>query len=263
MAVTIPAPSAVAEVRRITDADIRWALKEGWADYRARRGELLLLPLIYVAVGVLAAFVAFRADLFPLVFPLAAGFALVGPIAAAGFYELARRRETGEPSHWNHFFDPLFGPARWPLISLSVMLAGLFLCWVWVAGSIHAATLATLGDAAPAEFLRRLFTTPEGLQMVLVGNGVGALFAFAALLISAFSFPMAVDVRVQGVTDPFTAIGTSLAVFRRSPVTVLKWGLLVALLLLLGSIPLFVGLMVVLPVLGYATWHLYTRAVVR
>jgi uncharacterized membrane protein len=263
MAVTVPAPSAVAEVRRITDADIRWALREGWADYRERRGELLLLPLVYVMVGVLAAFVGFREDLFPLLFPLAAGFALVGPVAAAGFYELARRREAGEPSHWNHFFDPLFGPARATLIALSVMLAGLLLCWLWAAGSIHAATLATLGDMPPAEFLRRLFTTPEGLQLVLIGNAVGALFAFAALLLSAFSFPMAVDVRVQGAVDPFTAIMTSMAVFRRSPGTVLKWGFLVAALLLVGSIPLFVGLMVVLPVLGYATWHLYTRAVAR
>jgi len=263
MAIAAPAPRAVAEVRRITDADIRWALREGWADYRERRGELLLLPLIYVAVGALAAFVGFRADLFPLFFPLAAGFALVGPIAAAGFYELARRREAGEPSHWNHFFDPLFGPARWPLIGLAVVLGGLFLCWLWAAGTLYSATLATLGAAAPLEFLGRLFSTPEGLRMVLVGNGVGALFALAALVISAFSFPMAVDVRAQGAADPITTIGTSIAVFRRSPVTVLKWGLLVAVLLLVGSIPLFVGLMVVLPVLGYATWHLYTRAVMR
>jgi uncharacterized membrane protein len=263
MAVAVPAPGAVAEVRPITDADIRWALREGWGDYRERRGELLLLPLIYVAVGILAAFMGFRANLFPLLFPLAAGFALVGPIAAAGFYELARRREAGEPSHWNHFFDPLFGPARWPLIGLSAALAVLFLCWLWVASAIYSATLATLGEAPPAEFLRRLFTTPEGLRLVLVGNGVGALFAFAALLISAFSFPMAVDVRSHRSVDPLSAIGTSIAVFARSPVAVLKWGLVVAALLLLGSIPLFVGLMVALPVLGYSTWHLYTRAVVR
>jgi uncharacterized membrane protein len=255
----MPAPRAVAGVRRITDADIRWALREGWADYRARRGELLLLPLVYVMAGVLAAFLAFRADLIHFFFPLAAGFALVGPIAAAGFYELARRREAGLESAWNHFFDPLFGPARWPLLGLAAVLGGLFLCWLWAASAIHASTLATFGPLTPQEFLRALFGTPEGLRLVLLGNGVGALFALAALGVSAFSFPMAVD---RG-TDPLTAIGTSLAVFRTSPVTVLKWGLIVALLLLLGSIPLFVGLMVALPVLGYATWHLYTRAVVR
>jgi uncharacterized membrane protein len=254
---------AIADVRPITDADIRWALSEGWKDYRERRGELLLLPVIYVMVGVLAGFIAFKADLFPFFFPLAAGFALVGPIAAAGFYELARRRQAGEPSQWNHFFDPLSGPARWPLLALAAVLAGLFLCWLWAAGAIYTATLATVGAGSPEQFLGQLFSTPEGLSMVILGNGVGALFAFAALVLSAFSFPMAVDVKAHRAADPFATIGTSIAVFRKSPVTVLKWGFVVAVLLLLGILPLFVGLMVALPVLGYATWHLYTRAVVR
>jgi uncharacterized membrane protein len=259
MAVTMPAPSTVAEVRAISDADIRWALSEGWADYRARRGELLLLPLVYVMVGVLAGFLAFRADLIQFFFPLAAGFAIVGPIAAAGFYELARRRESGLPSEWNHFFDPLFGPARWPLLALTAVLGGLFLCWLWAAGLIHDTTLGRLQPGPASGFMGQVLGTPEGIRMILIGNAVGALFALAALVISAFSFPMAVD----KAADPFTAVGTSLAVFRKSPLTVLKWGFVVALLLLLGSIPLFVGLMVVLPLLGYATWHLYTRAVVR
>jgi uncharacterized membrane protein len=256
---TIAAPSGAVEVRSLDTDDLKWALREGWADYRARRGELLLLPLVYVLVGVLAGFVAFNADLFPFFFPLAAGFALVGPIAAAGFYELARRREAGEPSGWSHFFDPLFGRARWPLLGLAAMLGGIFLCWLWAAGAVHSATTATLGQVSPGAFLGQLFSTPEGLRLVLLGNGLGALFALTALILSAFSFPMVVDRAV----DPVTAVMTSVQVFLKNPVTVLKWGFIVALLLLAGSIPLFVGLMVVLPVLGYATWHLYTRAVVR
>ncbi len=259
MAITATAPGTGFEVRNLTGEDIRWALREGWSDYRERRGELLLLPLIYVLVGVLAGFVAFNADLFPFFFPLAAGFALVGPIAAAGFYEMARRREAGLPSGWSHFFDPLSGPARWPLLGLSAMLGGLFLCWLWAAGAIHSATLATLGSVPPGEFLSRLFTTPEGLRMVLLGNGLGAVFAGISLVLSAFSFPLVVDKAV----DPVTAAMTSVQVFVKNPVTVLKWGLVVAILLLVACIPLFVGLMVALPVLGYATWHLYTRAVVR
>jgi uncharacterized membrane protein len=256
---TVPAPDAAFAVRHITSADLRWALGEGWADYRARRGELLLLPLIYVLVGVLAGFFAYDADLFPFFFPLAAGFALVGPIAAAGFYELARRREAGLDSGWNHFFDPLNGRARWPLVGLMLMLGGLFLCWLWAAGSIYETTLATLGRAEPLAFLERLFTTPEGLRMVVLGNAIGAAFALMALVLSAFSFPLVVD---KG-TDTLTAVVTSVQVFVRNPVTVLAWGFVVAVILLLASIPLFVGLMVALPVLGYATWHLYTRAVER
>lgn len=259
MEIASPAPNALIEVRALTDADIRWALREGWQDFRARRGDLLLLPLVYVVVGVIAAAVGFNARLFPLLFPLAAGFALVGPVAAAGFYELARRREAGLPSGWNHFFDPMNGRARWPLAGLALVLGGLFLTWIWVAALIHRDTLGSLGPMPQRDFLDLLFSTPEGRRMILLGNLTGAGFALVALVISAFSFPLAVD---KG-TDPVVAIGTSIAVFRRNPVTVLKWGFVVALLLLLGSIPLFVGLMVVLPLLGYATWHLYTRAVVR
>ena len=258
MDLAMTAPTG-ASVRTITDADLRWALAEGWADYRARRGELLLLPVIYVLVGVLAAFMAFNASLFPFFFPVAAGFALVGSIAAAGFYELARRRESGEPSDWSHFFDPLNGRSRWPLLALTLTMGGLFLCWLWVAGAIHQATLGTLGPAAPGQFLERLFSTPEGVRMILLGNAVGAGFALIALVIGAFSVPMVVD---RG-SDPVTAIVTSFLVFRRNPVTVLKWGALVAAILLVASIPLFVGLMAALPLLGYATWHLYTRAVER
>ena len=254
-----PAPIEISEARSIGSEDLRWALRQGWADYRARRGELLLLPLIYVLGGVFAGLLAFNASLFPFFYPLAAGFALVGPIAAAGFYELARRRDAGEPSQWNHFFDPFIGRTRWPMIGLSAVLAGLFLCWLWVAGTILDQTLATLGPVAQRDFLSSLFTTPEGLRLVLIGNAAGAVFALAALAISTVSVPMVVD----KATRPVPAIATSLAVFHKNPGTMLRWGLTVAVILLLASIPLFVGLMVALPVLGYATWHLYTRAVVR
>lgn len=253
------APGGVAAVRTISIDDLRWALRQGWSDFRERRGDLLLLPLVYVLVGVLAAFVAFDADLFPFLFPAAAGFALVGPIAASGFYELARRREAGLESGWSHFLDPMRGRARWPLLGLALLMTLLFLFWIWMAGEIYGATLARHGSLTPEQFIGRLFTTPEGMRMVLWGNIAGAGFALVALALSAMSFPMAVD---KG-TDPWSAMGTSLAVFWRNPGTMLAWGVIVAAMLFVACLPLFVGLLVALPVLGYATWHLYTRAVVR
>ncbi|GGI82652.1 hypothetical protein GCM10007973_18870 [Polymorphobacter multimanifer] len=247
------------EARPLTNDDLGWALNRGWEDFKLRRGDLLLLPIIYVIVGIVASALAFNAALFPVIFPLAAGFALVGPIAAAGFYELARRHEAGLDSGWSHFLDPLKGRPRGPLLALSAMLLVLFLAWLASAQAIYGATLGRLGPVTPADFMRDLFSTSQGLTMIIVGNLVGGLFAVVTLAVSAFSFPLAVD---KG-TAAGAAVATSVAVFRRNPAVMLGWGLRVALILLLGALPLFVGLMLALPVLGYATWHLYTRAVHR
>lgn len=251
---TIP---TAAPVRNITAADIKYALSKGWEDFQALRGELLFLPLIYVAVGFGAAVFAFNGNIFPLLFPLVGGFALVGPIAASGFYELARRREAGEDASWWHFFDPVKGKSRIPLAALAGMLLFIFLLWVTVANGIYGNTLGRLAPDTPAAFLDALFTTPEGWQMILFGNLAGGAFALAALIFSAFSFPMVVD---RG-GDPAAALLTSVAAFRRNPFTVLRWGATVGVILFAAAIPFFIGLMVALPVLGYATWHLYRRTV--
>ncbi len=258
MDATMP-PVRVASVRPIGSDDLRWALAQGWADFKAKRGDLILLPFIYPLVGVLASVFAFNARLFPLIFPLAAGFALVGPIAAAGFYELARRREAGIDASWWHFLDPLKGRSRLPIAALTGMLVLLFVLWMGAAYAIYNATLGTLAPPTPDAFLADLFGTRQGLMMIVVGNLVGAVFATITLAVSAFSFPMVVDQS----NDPIDAVATSVKIFRENPGTVIGWGVRVALVLLLGALPLFVGLMVALPVLGYATWHLYTRAVVR
>jgi uncharacterized membrane protein len=257
MDIALPAATA-ARVRTLTTADLDWALRQGWDDFRAKRGDILLLPFIYVAAGLVAAFFAFNADLFRLIFPLVAGFALVGPAAAAGFYELARRREAGEDPSWWHFLDPLGGRSRLPLFTLTVMLAAIFITWIATADLIYRGTGAALDPASPAAFIASL-TTPEGLALLVLGNLAGALFATLTLAVAAFSFPMIVDRPV----DAAAAVATSLAVFRRNPGVMLQWGVRVGAILAVAALPLLTGLMVALPVLGYATWHLYTRAVAR
>ena len=252
-------PVEAAPVRAITAEDINWALAQGWADFKDKRGDILLLPIIYAVAGIAASVFAFNDQLFPLIFPLGAGFALVGPAAAAGFYELARRREAHIDANWWHFLDPLKGRSRLPLAVLTVMLAVIFIAWIGAAWAIYTNTLGNAGPATPAAFLGTMLNSSAGWTMVIIGNIVGAAFALVTLAVAAFSFPMIVDRNV----DPLAAVMTSVAAFRKSPVTVARWGVTVALILLAGAIPLFVGLIVALPVLGYATWHLYTRAVVR
>lgn len=190
---------------------------------------------------------------------MAGGFALVGPIAAAGFYELARRREAKLDASWWHFLDPLKGRSRLPIATLTIVLLGLFLVWMMAADAIFTATLGTLNSSTPETFLQNLFTTSQGITMIIIGNIVGAVFAIITLALAAFSFPMVVDKKIDG----FGAMAVSIAAFRASPGTMIGWGVRVALILALAALPLFIGLLVALPVLGYATWHLYTRAVKR
>jgi uncharacterized membrane protein len=250
--------AAPPRVRTLSQADLDWALKEGWRDFRAKRGDVLVLALLYPAVGFLAAAFVFNDQLLPLFFPLVAGLTIFGPAAASGFYEIARRREAGLPSSWVHFLDPLRGRGRAGLAVLTAMLAGLFVAWILTAYAIAAATIGMATQAGLADFVDQVLRTPQGWSMIIVGNLVGLGFAVVALVVSMISFPMVVD-----GADPLTALVTSVRAARANPAITAAWGLRVAGLLALGSLPAFLGLAIVLPVLGYATWHLYTRAVMR
>lgn len=259
MTMSLPASGAAPEVRRITDADLSWALSEGWRDFNAKRGDLVVVAFLYPLMALIAAAVTMNDRLVPLFFPLVAGLSIMGPAVAAGFYELARRREEGLDSSWRHFLDPLGGRGRGGLVALTAMLLGLFVVWLAVAWAIYAATLGQLSPSGLTDFARLTFSTPEGWAMIGLGNLAGLGFAVLTLVLTVVSVPMTVDRSVA----PDRAVGASVRAFRLNPGVLSRWGLRVALLLALGSVPLFLGLPVVLPVLGYATWHLYTRLVVR
>jgi uncharacterized membrane protein len=246
------------QVRRIDQADLNWALSEGWKDFQAKRGDLILLALIYPLVAFAAVIVSFNSRALPMLFPLVTGLSILGPAVASGFYELARRREMGVDSSWLHFLDPLNGRSRVGLAVLTGGLGILFLAWLAAASTIYSATIGADSPTA-RQFLVRLFTTPAGWTMIVAGNAVGFVFAVLALTLGVVSFPMVVDKAV----DPLTAVTTSIEAVRANPSTMAAWGLRIAGLLLVGCVPAFVGLAVVLPVVGYASWHLYTRLVVR
>lgn len=250
---------SIPDVRMITVTDLRWALAEGWSDFREKRGDILLIGFIYPVVGLLAAWFALNGELTPLLFPLIAGLSLLGPTVATGFYELARRREQGLESGWTHFFDAWRGPAGRQLLLATLALALLFVCWVGTAWRLYQMGFGYNQDVGLAGFLTSLFTTAEGWRLIMIGNLVGFGFAVVALATSVVTFPMLVDKPVH----VGTAIATSFRATARNPGMIALWGLIVALLLAIACIPLFVGLAVALPVLGYATWHLYTRLVER
>jgi uncharacterized membrane protein len=247
-----------ARVRRITQQDLDWALAEGWKDFQEKRGELVLLALIYPLVSYVVIIVSFNQRLLPMVFPLVAGLSILGPAVASGFYELARRREAGLDSSWRHFLDPLSGRSRVGLGVLTLGLAVLFAAWLCAAFLIYQATFGS-EELTAAQFLTRLVTTGEGWALIALGNAAGFVFAVLALSLGVVSFPMMVD----KAADPLTAVATSLEAVRLNPVVLASWGLRIAGLLALGCLPAFIGLAVILPLVGYASWHLYTRLVER
>jgi uncharacterized membrane protein len=248
-----PAPA----IRHIRIADIREALARGLDDFAACRTDVVFLCVIYPVLGLVLARFTFGQGLVQLLFPLASGFALVGPFAAVGLYEMSRRREQGTEVGWADAFGVVGSPAIGAIVLLGLILMSIFLAWLAAAWAIYALTLGPAPPASPAGFVRDVLTTGRGWIMIGAGIGVGFLFAVLALAISVVSFPLLLD-RDAGID---TAVRTSFRAVAANPGTMAAWGLVVAAGLALGSIPLFVGLIVVLPVLGHATWHLY-RAVV-
>jgi len=244
-------------IRRIGLADLKDALARGLADFSAIPTHAIFLCLIYPIVGLVLARAILGYALLPLLFPLAAGFALVGPFAAIGFYELSRRREQDLDISWEDAFDVLRSPSRDALAALGFLLLVIFAIWIAVAQAIYVANFGYQPAASMPHFIRQVFTTPEGWMLIIVGNFVGFLFAAAVLIVSVVAFPLLVDREVGAVE----AVLTSVRAFAANPIIMAIWGLIVAALLVIGSLPFFFGLAVVMPVLGHSTWHLYGKLV--
>lgn len=246
-------------IRHITTADIRDALRLGWEDFKAVPSHAVILCLIYPVVGLVLARIALGSSILPLLFPLAAGFALIGPFAALGLYELSYRREQGlSASAWDAF-GVLRSPSIGGMLAVGALLLAIFVAWIGAAQIIYSATFGKEPAAEIPNFLSQIFTTKEGWTLIIVGCGVGLLFAIAALCVSVVSFPLMLDRHASAAE----AIATSLRTVQRNPVAIAQWGLVVAVLLVLGSIPFFLGLAIVIPLLGHATWHLYRKLIER
>jgi uncharacterized membrane protein len=248
----------VPEVRKIGIHDLREALTRGLDDFAAYRTDVIFLCVIYPVIGLVLARTAFGYGMLPLLFPLASGFALVGPFAAVGLYEMSRRREQGNVA-WPDAFGVLRSRSFGAIVVLGLLLVAIFLFWLVAAESIYEVTLGPEPPASVSSFVRDVFTTDAGWAMIAVGMSVGFLFALLVLVISVVSFPLLLD-RNLGLG---TAVWTSVRAVLMNPAPMALWGLIVALGLLIGSLPLFLGLIIVMPVLGHATWHLYRRVVPR
>ena len=251
------ADSPLPAIRRIEVTDLRDVLARGLQDFGAYRTDVFFICIIYPVAGLVLARFALQHDMLPLLFPLAAGFTLLGPVAAVGLYEMSRRRELGIKANWADAFGMVRSPSFGAILVLGLVLLAIFLLWLVAAQVIYAITLGPEPPASIATFLRDVFTTGAGWAMIIVGMSVGFVFAVVVLSISVVSFPMLLD-RDVGLR---VAVSTSVRAVVANPVAMAVWGLIVAGGLVIGTIPALLGLIFVLPVLGHATWHLYRKVV--
>lgn len=251
------APLGALGVRRIGLADIREALVKGAADFAANRTDVVFLCLIYPIIGLVIERAALGYGALHMLFPLASGFAILGPFFAIGLYEISRRRERGEESRWVSGFGVLRSPAIGKIVLLGAGLIFIDLIWLALAQLIFEHTLGPADPASLLLFLHAVFFTRAGWAMIVLGVLVGGALAALALTLGVASFPLLLDRNV-----PLNlAMATSLRVVAENRLMMAVWGVIVAGGLVLGALPLLVGLIVVLPILGHATWHLY-RALV-
>jgi len=248
---------AVPQVRRITVSDLWASLREGMHDLGIARSDVFFIALIYPIAGLLLARLAFNSNMLPLVLPLLSGFALLGPLAAVGLYEVSRRLEAGQEVSWSTPFEVRRSPGLSSILGMGAILGIVFLAWLAAAWGIYAATLGPQPPASLSSFLSDVFTTGPGWAMIVIGMGVGFLFAAFTFSISVISFPLMLD-RDVGVAQ---AIGASIRAVRANPGPMAVWGFVIAAALIAGSIPALAGLIFVMPLFGHASWHLYRRLI--
>lgn len=245
-------------IRRIGFADLKDALRAGLADFNAMPTHAIFLCLVYPVVGLLLARLAFGYSVLPLLYPLVTGFVLLGPLAALGLYELSRRREAGQETSVTHAFDVLQSSSIGGIVALGLLLMVVFAIWIAIANALYIANFGYGSPTSIGAFVNDVLTTRPGWNLIVFGNGIGFLFAVLVLSVSAVSFPLLLDRDVGAAV----ALLTSVRAVARNPLTMAVWGLIVAALLLIGSLPFFIGLTVVMPILGHATWHLYRKLIV-
>ena len=244
-------------VRKIGLSDLGDALKQGVDDFWAKPSHVVFLALIYPVIGVgLAAWTSGNNAL-PLLFPLVSGFALIGPFAAIGLYEISRRRESGLDTSWSHAFDVKDLPALPAIAAVGMMLVAIFIAWLLTAQALYEHLFGEEAPASLAAFVGHIMSTEQGWTLVILGHAIGFVFAAIVLCTTVVAFPLLLD-RDVGAYD---AVHTSFRAVLANPLPMAAWGLIVAALLIAGSLPLFAGLAVVLPVLGHSTWHLYRKLV--
>lgn len=244
-------------VQTITLSDLGAALRDGAADFWAKPSHYLMLMLIYPIVGIGLTVWMNGFHTWPLLYPLVGGFALIGPVAALPLYEVSRQREIGREISWSEAMHVFRSPAMGSIFALGAMLFIVFTLWLTSAQSLYEALFGASPPQTFAGLFNQIFAEPGGLTLAIIGTAIGAIFALVVLFTSVIAFPLLLDRDVGA----YVAVETSMRAVMHNLLPMLAWGIIVGASVFLGALTLFVGLAVILPILGHATWHLYRRVV--
>lgn len=244
-------------VRAVSVGEIVDALAEGLRDFQSAPVYGLTFGAIYAIGGILIVLCVSALGASYLAYPLAAGFALIGPFIAVGLYEVSRRRETGQPLSWSAVIGTIIAQSRRELGWMAFVTVFIFVIWMYQVRLLIALMLGLKSFSSLREFLLVVTTTPEGWIFLIIGHVLGAVLSLVLFSLTVVSFPLLLDREVDFVT----AMVTSVRAVVTSPVPMIGWAAVIVVLLMVSAIPYFLGLVVTLPVLGHATWHLYRRIV--
>lgn len=245
-------PSELSEPNQITVADVKAALAAGWADFRRAPVYGLGFSFFYVLGGMILYAVFLAAGQSWWFIPIAVGFPLLAPFAATGMYEVSRRLERGEALSWGAVAGCVLAQKDRQVPSMAMVIMLAFMFWVFVAHTIFALFFGLQPISSSAT---DMLLSPSGLMMLAVGGAIGGAMAAALFALSVISLPLLLDKEL----DFITAMITSFSAVLKSPVAMAAWAVIIVVLLFVAMVPFFLGLFVVLPLLGHASWHLYRR----
>ncbi len=244
-------------IRKIGVKDLWQALKEGFGDFKAKPSHVVFLFVIYPLFALLLTLFLVGENMLHLAFPMVAGFTLLGPVVSVGLFEMSRRRERGLDVTRRSAFDFVHSASFAPIVALSMAMMLLYVAWLFSAQMLYFGLFGAAPPDSISDFATQVLTTRRGGALIAYGTFVGFIFALVALAISVVAFPLILDRPVTALT----AIATSIKAVNANTIVMVVWGAIVVVLLAAGSILFLIGLAVVLPILGHATWHLYRRLV--